>query len=371
MVRTGLELGVAPERTCTKTLHPAPGAGNIRSLVAASVPRCPPCVCRLAGSSSSPPWPRSCSHCSQMPSRTGSSRPRRASRRRTVLRCRHRPPTRRRVPSTPAPSTSSRTSRLRATCACRETIVQDFGVVARHGIERVIPLRDDVGDHKISHLVVSTSAGTPDHVAINAQTDTVTIRIGDADTTITGAHTYRLAYDIGGMIDGMQSRPVPARDRSDLRVAAADRRAALHDREPCAADDVPLPARSRGFEASLRIGEAQPQRRDLHRAGPGAGRGVHPPTRRGRTPSSRSTRPSRRSARPTSATRCSRDWPSRSSAGATGAAGTGCSPRPRPSSGPPSDLTSRGTSPRRTTSPVTRRSSSCPRWACAPGRSGR
>ena len=82
-----------------------------------------------------------------------------------------------------------------------ETIVQDFGVVARHGIERVIPLRDNVGEHRISDLVVSTSQGTPDGVSINAQSDQVTIRIGDADQTITGAHTYRLAYDLGGMID--------------------------------------------------------------------------------------------------------------------------------------------------------------------------
>ena len=83
----------------------------------------------------------------------------------------------------------------------QETIVQDFGVVARHGIERVIPLRDDRGEHRISDLVVSTSEGTPDAVSINAQSDRVTIRIGDADQTITGAHTYRLAYDLGGMID--------------------------------------------------------------------------------------------------------------------------------------------------------------------------
>ncbi len=73
----------------------------------------------------------------------------------------------------------------------------------RHGIERVIPLRDDVGEHRISDLVVSTSAGTPDHVSLNAQPDKVTIRIGDAGRTIDGAHTYRLAYDLGGMTDGL------------------------------------------------------------------------------------------------------------------------------------------------------------------------
>ena len=83
----------------------------------------------------------------------------------------------------------------------QETIVQDFGVVARHGIERVIPLRDGRGEHRVSHLVVSTSEGTPNQVSVNAQTDTVDVRIGDPDQTITGVHTYRLEYDIGGMID--------------------------------------------------------------------------------------------------------------------------------------------------------------------------
>ncbi len=85
------------------------------------------------------------------------------------------------------------------TVRVEETIVQDFGFVPRHGIERVIPLRDDVGTHEVSDLVVSTSEGTPDGVSINAGPSTVTIRIGDADTTITGAHTYRLAYDLGGV----------------------------------------------------------------------------------------------------------------------------------------------------------------------------
>jgi Predicted membrane protein (DUF2207) len=83
----------------------------------------------------------------------------------------------------------------------QETIVQDFGGVRRHGIEREIPLRDRRGDHPISHLVVSTSTGTPGGVSVDAQSDSVRIRIGDANQTITGAHTYRLAYDISGMID--------------------------------------------------------------------------------------------------------------------------------------------------------------------------
>ncbi len=85
----------------------------------------------------------------------------------------------------------------------QETIVQDFGVVSRHGIERIIPLRDDLGEHTLDHLVVSTSDGTPDGVSINAQADSATIRIGDADTLINGAHTYRLTYDLGGVVEGI------------------------------------------------------------------------------------------------------------------------------------------------------------------------
>ena len=85
------------------------------------------------------------------------------------------------------------------TVRVEETIVQDFGFTLRRGIERVIPLRDDVGTHEVSDLVVSTSEGTPDGVSVNAGPSTVTIRIGDADTTITGAHTYRLAYELGGV----------------------------------------------------------------------------------------------------------------------------------------------------------------------------
>ncbi len=85
----------------------------------------------------------------------------------------------------------------------QETIVQDFGLVSRHGIERIIPLRDDIGVRHIGDLTVSTSEGTPDHVSISADTDTVTIRIGDPDRTISGAHTYRLTYTLDGMTDSL------------------------------------------------------------------------------------------------------------------------------------------------------------------------
>src|SRR4029079_13061076 len=76
-----------------------------------------------------------------------------------------------------------------------ETIVQDFGFIARHGIERVIPVRDGIREYRMSDVVVSTSAGTPDDVSIINAPDTVTIRVGDANQTVSGVHAYRVSYD--------------------------------------------------------------------------------------------------------------------------------------------------------------------------------
>jgi hypothetical protein len=84
----------------------------------------------------------------------------------------------------------------------RETIVQDFGFTARHGIERVIPLRDGIREDRISNIVVSTSQGTPDDVSLINASDKVTIRIGDPDQVFTGVHTYRVAYDLDGLTSG-------------------------------------------------------------------------------------------------------------------------------------------------------------------------
>jgi uncharacterized membrane protein YgcG len=53
----------------------------------------------------------------------------------------------------------------------------------------------------MSDLVVSTSVGTPGGVSVKAEPDRVTIRIGDANQTINGAHAYRLEYDLSGMTD--------------------------------------------------------------------------------------------------------------------------------------------------------------------------
>jgi len=85
-----------------------------------------------------------------------------------------------------------------------ETITQVFRT-SRHGIERYIPFDyRDSGEHLLSDLVVSTSEGTPDDVELTEASGSIRIRIGDPDTTILEAHTYRLAYTIEdvAVIDG-------------------------------------------------------------------------------------------------------------------------------------------------------------------------
>jgi hypothetical protein len=126
-----------------------------------------------------------------------------------------------------------------------ETIVQDFGIVARHGIERVIPLRDDDGVRAVSDLVVSTSAGTPAAVSVRAVSDRVTIRIGDPDRTIRGVHAYRLEYTLAPatLAAGPQA--------SQLRIDAISAWQQPIDRLTYAVTSPAAPTSARCFEGSF------------------------------------------------------------------------------------------------------------------------
>jgi uncharacterized membrane protein YgcG len=90
----------------------------------------------------------------------------------------------------------------------RETIDYDFGTAQRHGIFRGIPttLRyDDAHDRTYPLDVVSVtgSPGTPvQYETEDAGAGTTRIRIGDADRTITGRHTYVITYRMGGALNG-------------------------------------------------------------------------------------------------------------------------------------------------------------------------
>ena len=70
-----------------------------------------------------------------------------------------------------------------------EVIDYDFGVLSRHGIYRTIP---DVVEGSIR--VESPTA--PDHADIGTGYGITTVKIGEAATTITGRHRYRIDYTL-------------------------------------------------------------------------------------------------------------------------------------------------------------------------------
>ena len=88
-----------------------------------------------------------------------------------------------------------------------ETIVQVFEL-DRHGIERRIPLEDDLGVHRLRSLEVATSAGASDQVSVTDIDGGVAVRIGDPDVTITGVYAYRLTYVMEHLVDDAHGTPV-------------------------------------------------------------------------------------------------------------------------------------------------------------------
>jgi hypothetical protein len=115
-----------------------------------------------------------------------------------------------------------------------EVIVYDFGPNERHGIFRDLPVRfryDDTYDrvYPLEVRSVRASPGTPAGYEVVREGGLVRIRIGDPDRTITGRHTYEIAYRIGGALNGFPSHdelywnavgdgwPVPI-DRVEVRV---------------------------------------------------------------------------------------------------------------------------------------------------------
>jgi hypothetical protein len=89
-----------------------------------------------------------------------------------------------------------------------ETITYDFGVVPKHGIFRVIPVRTDQsgksGYDRVYPLTVesvSASAGTPAQYTVEEDGNDERIKIGDPDTTITGEHTYDITYRVEGAMN--------------------------------------------------------------------------------------------------------------------------------------------------------------------------
>jgi uncharacterized membrane protein YgcG len=88
-----------------------------------------------------------------------------------------------------------------------EEIAYDLGTEERHGIFRDVPVRfryDDRHDrvYPLEVLEVSGSPGTPVQYVLEDVDNTLRIRIGDADQTITGRHDYRIVYRVEGTLNG-------------------------------------------------------------------------------------------------------------------------------------------------------------------------
>jgi len=81
-----------------------------------------------------------------------------------------------------------------------ESITYDFGTEQKHGIFRTIPVRyQSSGEYKnidINIIGVVDEYGNGYKYQISQNNDIVTIKIGDPNKTITGAHTYILSYQV-------------------------------------------------------------------------------------------------------------------------------------------------------------------------------
>ena len=87
-----------------------------------------------------------------------------------------------------------------------ETIVYDFGTTERHGILRDIPTRfhyDDTHDrvYRLRDVEVSSQTAPDDLAREDGPGGTTRLRIGDADRTITGEHTYVISYRLEGSLN--------------------------------------------------------------------------------------------------------------------------------------------------------------------------
>lgn len=90
-----------------------------------------------------------------------------------------------------------------------EVIDYDFAGLERHGILRHIPVRlryDGRYDrvYPVDVLSVDASPGTPDEYEEEDSGNARRLRIGDPDTTISGAHRYTIRYRVDAALNGFE-----------------------------------------------------------------------------------------------------------------------------------------------------------------------
>jgi uncharacterized membrane protein YgcG len=93
-----------------------------------------------------------------------------------------------------------------------ETIEYDFASAERHGIFRDLALYQPIDDDRerrypISEIDVEGGEGTPDQFEVSRFGDFQRIKIGDADVTITGVHTYTIEYRLAGAMNPQPDGP--------------------------------------------------------------------------------------------------------------------------------------------------------------------
>lgn len=86
-----------------------------------------------------------------------------------------------------------------------EKIIYDFDGFQKHGIQRTIPYIKKNKEGRLFQLdfkaiSVSDENGRPYHYEISKTNDNLKIKIGDADRTITGSHTYVINYQVAGAL---------------------------------------------------------------------------------------------------------------------------------------------------------------------------
>ncbi|MGI8868700.1 MAG: DUF2207 domain-containing protein [Mycobacteriales bacterium] len=93
-----------------------------------------------------------------------------------------------------------------------ETIGYDFGSNRKHGIYRYLPERLRFDRDRDRTYKVSFGPGpTMDRAPVQGQTESkkhqLVLRLGDPNTKIGGAHTYRISYEVQGAVDSQTQGP--------------------------------------------------------------------------------------------------------------------------------------------------------------------
>ncbi len=83
----------------------------------------------------------------------------------------------------------------------REAIAVDFGTNQRHGIIRTIPTRFPDSHGLTRSIRISGIDVAGDTFAVSRSLSGITVKIGDADTLVTGMHTYTIRYRVDNALN--------------------------------------------------------------------------------------------------------------------------------------------------------------------------